>query len=136
MYFSGKPVSCIPGQFLFTGNAVLETSNATKVNGLSKIFTYCKSHMEEAFQQVEIFVTSPLFFSGHTVSFTRTTLLLTHLNCRVSWHGITILTFTEDFKISKWQEFYDAPLLKSHLSKCDLNNFVPEETASNAKVEL
>jgi len=119
--FSGRPVNCIPGQFLFTGNAVLETSNGTKITSLNHIFQHCKTYLEEPFQQLEIFITSPLYFSGYSVSFTRTILLVNHYNCRVPWLGITTLTFTDNFKISKWQDFYDAPLLKEHLSHCDFN---------------
>jgi len=131
--FSGKPVNCVPGQWLFSGNALLETSNGTKITGVGKIFHHCKNFWEEAFQEMEIFTTSPLFFNGYSVSFSRTILILTHENCRLPWHGITTLTFNEEYKISKWQDFYDAQLLKTHRSQCDLSNLGIEEEESTKK---
>jgi len=132
--FSGKPVNCVPGQFLFTGSAIFESSNGTKLNSLSRIFHHCKSHWEESFQQMDIFITSPLYFNDHSVSFSRSILFLTHENCRITCHGTTIISFTNEYKISKWQDFYDADLLATHRGQCDLSSF--EVTEDKSKQEL
>jgi len=130
--FSGKPVSCVPGQFLFTGNVIYESSNETKISSLSRLYQHCKTSMEDAYNEMEIFITSPLYFSGYSVSFSRTILLLTHNYCRLASHGITTFTFLEDnFKIRRWQDFYDANELKNHLAQCQF----PIDTESTDRRE-
>jgi hypothetical protein len=50
-----------------------------------------------------------------------TILLLTEYNCRISWHGITTLSFNQVFKINKWNDYYDLDELNAHLKGCDVS---------------
>jgi len=126
-HMSGLPVNCMPMQFLFNGYAVVQSSNET-VSGLSSIYNWCKARWETPYKQVEVFVTGELFvdFSkenksppSYAVAFDRTILLVNHNFCRVSWHGITELEFDEEFRITKWKDFFNVQELELHLKDCE-----------------
>jgi len=142
--FSGRPVNCIPMQFLFNGLATVQTPNGT-VSGLSRIFHWCQDYWEAPYMQVELFITSPLFFdlskankspSTYSVAFQRTILLVTHHYCRVSWQGITELEFDEEFRIKLWKEFYDLEALDSALEDCTFPSGFTEEEINELKSRI
>jgi hypothetical protein len=135
LYWSGRPSDCMRSQFLFTGDGVIETSNNT-IRNVGPIYRYCEALWQKAFQEIEIFITSPHYYlSEHTVAFERTILYLTHENCRVSSQGITILEFNDAFLIKKWRDIYNKEELNQRLDKCDLYKLFKdlEEESSSEK---
>ncbi len=133
--FSGIPAQCVRGQFLFSGDIVIETPNET-ISGLNRFFPYCESMWQDKFKQIEIFVTGPILFSDtNQISFTRTILYLTHFNCRLSVHGITSFEINEVQKVKRWREYYDLEQFNTDLKACSLD-FALDEDPSSQKQEL
>lgn len=134
-YYSGKPSDCMRAQFLYTGNAIIEETNGTTHN-VGPIFRHCEAFWKNAFQEVEIFITSPIYYVGkNSVAFQRTILYLTHQNCRISQSGITTLDFEENFLIKKWKNYYNFEEFTKKLDNCDLTKLFKDSLIKEEEEE-
>eukprot|EP01116_Phalansterium_solitarium_P015407 TRINITY_DN3401_c0_g1_i3.p1 TRINITY_DN3401_c0_g1~~TRINITY_DN3401_c0_g1_i3.p1 ORF type:complete len:185 (-),score=49.71 TRINITY_DN3401_c0_g1_i3:855-1409(-) len=117
--YSGKPVSCLEPQFLFTQGVQIETPNTTYY-GINGVMRHCEDSYKR-FEQAETFVTGEVLVKQHSAAFQKTTLLLTDTGCRIVSHGLATFDFVEgSLLISKWREYYDGANLAGQIQNCTL----------------
>jgi len=117
--YSGKPVSCLEPQFLFTQGVQIETSNSSYY-GIGGVNRHCGDSYS-SFEHVETFVTGQVFLGLNTAAFSRTTLYVNDVGCRIVSHGIVTFDFVpSSLLISRWRDYYDAANLSSQIANCTL----------------
>ncbi len=136
---SGKPINCRRFVDLFKDDGVWASPAGTNktslfrspLKGQRKIYDYCESQrLFSGFDQVEAFISGPVYISGNTAAFHRTFLLVVKdVPCRMTWQGIATLDFNSDYLITKWRDYWEEAEFERQWKGCQFPPIEDEELA-------
>jgi hypothetical protein len=100
------------------------TNAARVLKGQRPMYNYCeKERLFSGFDQVEAFVSGPATISGFTVAFPRTILLVVKdVSCRMTWQGIAVVDYNEDYLITRWQDYWNEEEFERQWNKESVKN--------------
>jgi hypothetical protein len=84
------------------------------------MYNHCeKERLFAGFDQVETFVSGPATISGYSVAFPRTILLIVKdVSCRITWQGISVIDYDEDYRIKRWQDYWNEDEFERQWKGC------------------
>jgi len=130
---SGKPINCRRFVDLFIDDGVWSSpagarnklapdmSSKTRViKGQRAMYSHCeKERLFAGFDQVEAFVSGPVTISGFTAAFARTILLVVKdVSCRMTWQGIAVVDYDEEYRIKRWQDYWNEEEFERQWKGC------------------
>jgi hypothetical protein len=122
------------------------TAAAHVIKGQRPMYNHCeRDRFFSGFDQVEAFVSGPTTISGFTVAFPRTILLIVKdVSCRMTWQGIAVIDYDEEYRIKRWQDFWNEDEFERQWKGCqwpadillDTTSTTPTATKDAGKEEL
>ena len=103
---------------LWSWNVGMPTARVIK--GQRAMYSHCeKERLFAGFDQVEAFVSGPTTISGFTVAFPRTILLIVKdVSCRMTWQGIAVIDYDEEYRIKRWQDYWNEEEFERQWKGC------------------
>ena len=93
---------------------------ARVIKGQRAMYSHCEKERHFAgFDQVEAFVSGPVTISGFTAAFARTILLVVKdVSCRMTWQGIAVVDYDEEYRIKRWQDYWNEEEFERQWKGC------------------
>jgi len=107
------------------------------VKGQRPMFSHCENErIFGGFDQVEAFVSGPVTISGFSVAFPRTILLIVKdISCRMTWQGISVIDYESDYRIKRWQDFWNEDEFEGQWKGCQWPTEEEEEEEASPKAK-
>jgi len=68
---------------------------------------------------IKWFVSGPVTISGFSVAFPRTILpIVKDVSCRMTWQGISVIDYESDYRIKRWQDFWNEDEFERQWKGC------------------